>query len=183
MPEALSTYRSRVAGLWNTEHRLDSAEGELGLLRMERNPFGLVVAGDWIPSRGERLHFRRDPGLLRSQFSVWTEGREWLGSSLRWSFLRREVVLHTGARPLRLLPTGGFGAGWTLQAPRTGEMARFEGGLLGRAMTITVVRKLEVELLAFTYFLAWQIRRESFWPGPRVEDDPSFAAASKPPSP
>ena len=31
----------------------------------------------------------RDPGLLRSQFSVWTEGREWLGSSLRWGWTRR----------------------------------------------------------------------------------------------
>ena len=181
MAETVSSYRALVSGLWNSAHRLLGPDGEVGLLQGRRNGWGMVVEGEWTPAKGEKLRFRRDPGLLRSQFSVWTEGREWLGSSLRWSFRRREIVLHTGSRPLRLVPLSGFRTGWTLQAPRTGEMARFRGGLLGRAMQIEVYRKLEFELLVFAYFLVWQIRRESFWPGPALDEDPTLTPAPKAP--
>jgi 5-methyltetrahydrofolate--homocysteine methyltransferase len=50
------------------------------------------VRAIWRPEKGEVLTFRRDPGLLRSQFSVWTEGHEWLGAALRSHVLRREVA-------------------------------------------------------------------------------------------
>jgi hypothetical protein len=125
------------------------------------------------------LQIRRDPGLLRSQFSIWTQGQEWLGSSLRWSFVRREIVLHTGSRPLRILPQPGFRMGWTLQAPRTGEIARISPGPFSRRSRIEVFRKVEFELLLFTYFLGWQIRLESFWPGPLIDEEPSAAPAPK----
>lgn len=182
MPESVASYLSEVSGLWNTSHRILGPDGEVGVLTIQRNRWGLVVSGDWSPLKGETLHFRRDPGLLRSQFSLWTTGREWLCSSLRSSFWRREIVLHTGSRPLRILPLAGFRAGWTIQAPRTGELARLSGGLLGRSLHLEVYRKLEFELLLFSYFLAWQIRRESFWPGPQLDEDPSLRAAPKAPS-
>jgi hypothetical protein len=172
-------YRARIRGLWNSVHELSGPDGTLGTLQVRRNRWGMVVAGHWTPVRGEKLHLRRDPGLLRSQFSLWTEGREWLGSSLRWSFAAREIVLHTGSRPLRLVPLPGLRIGWTLQAPRTGEMARISGGLLGRSMRIEVFRKLEFELLLFSYFLGWQVRKESLLPGPRLDDDPTAAPAAK----
>ena len=180
MPESVASYRTRVRGLWNTDHVLTGPEGPAGTLAVRRNRWGLVSEGAWIPSKGEKLVFRRDPGLLRSQFSLWTEGREWLGSSLRWSFLRREIVLHTGSRPLRLLPLRGFSRGWTIQAPRTGEMAQIAFSPLGRGARIEIFRKLEFELVVFAYFLGWQIRRESFWPGPVVDDGPSAASVPKP---
>lgn len=172
-------YQARVRGLWNSTHELSGPDGPLGTLQVRRNGWGMVVEGHWTPTKGEKLHLRRDPGLLRSQFSLWTDGREWLGSSLRWSFAAREIVLHTGSRPLRLVPLPGFRIGWTLQAPRTGEMARISGGLLGRSMRIEVFRKLEFELLLFSYFLGWQVRRESFLPGPRLDDDPTAASAAR----
>ena len=182
MPESVSTYRTRVAGLWNTEHQLLGPDGPIGTLSVRRNGWGTVTSGDWQPVQGEKLLLRRDPGLLRSQFSLWTEGREWLGSSLRWSFLRREIVLHTGSRPLRLLPLRGWRCGWTIQAPRTGEMARIDLGLLGRGGRIEIFRKLEFELVVFSYFLAWQVRREPFWPGPLVEEGPTMASLPKTPA-
>jgi hypothetical protein len=142
----------------------------------------MVTGGTWTPASGEKIAFRRDPGLLRSQFSVWTEGREWLGSSLRAHFAGREVVLHTGSRPLRLLPLPGFRVGWSIQAPRTGEVARISGGAIGRSMTLEVFRKLEPELLVFAYFLGWQIRHESLWPGPALDEDPTLSPTAKPPA-
>src|SRR5262245_2163681 len=93
MAEAIATYRTRVRGWWNTRHTLSEGDTELGVLTIERNAKGRIDTGVYRPHKGEVLHFRRDPGLLRSQFSLWTEGREWLGSSLRWSFVRREIAL------------------------------------------------------------------------------------------
>jgi hypothetical protein len=177
MPEPVATYHASVHGVWSTEHRFRSGETDVGALRVRRNRWGLVVGGEWRPAKGEVLTVRRDPGLLRSQFSIWTEGREWLGSSLRWHFVQREVVLHTGSRPLRLLPLPGFKRGWTLQAPRTGEMARIEFPWLGRSGSVELYRKLEFELLIFSYFIGWQIRFESAWPGPAIDEDPTTVAA------
>ncbi|MCC7012514.1 MAG: hypothetical protein IT454_08140 [Planctomycetes bacterium] len=182
MPEAVATYRTRVSGLWNTSHELRGADGGVGTLSVRRNAWGLVTEGRWTPTKGEQLLLRRDPGLLRSQFSLWTTGREWLGSSLRSSFLRREIVLHTGSRPLRLVPLEGFRVGWTIQAPRSGELARLSGGGLLRSMQLEVYRKLEFELLVFAYFLGWQVRHESLWPGPTIDEDPSLTPAPKPPA-
>jgi len=177
MPTPVTTYRASVRGLWNSEHRLQADGVEVGVLRIRRNAWGLVVGGEYLPTKGERLVIRRDPGLLRSQFSIWTEGREWLGSSLRWHFVGREVVLYTGSRPLRLLPLPGFQRGWTLQAPRTGEMARIELPWIGTSAQIELYRKLEFELLLFSYFIGWQIRFESAWPGPAIDEDPTTVPA------
>jgi hypothetical protein len=182
MAEPVASYRTQVSGLWNTRHRILGPEGEVGVLTVRRNRWGLVSEATWSPLKGEVLQFRRDPGILRSQFSLWTAGREWLCSSLRSSFWRREIVLHTGSRPLRIVPLSGLRTGWTIQAPRTGEVARLEGGLVGRSMRLSIYKKLELELLVFAYFLGWQVRREAFWPGPEQDEDPSLTPAPKPQS-
>jgi hypothetical protein len=137
----------------------------------------MVERGRYVPTKGEVLLLRRDPGLLRSQFSLWTERQEWLGSSLRWHWLRREIVLHTGSKPLRIQPLPGFRPGWRLVAPRTGEMARVLARPLGRRATIEVYRRLDPELVVFTYFLARQILLESLWPGPAEHEDRQVQAA------
>ncbi len=167
MPEVRKTYQVRVEGLWSAAHTIRGPKGDLGVLRTRRNAAGVVAGGRYEPSRGEVLVLRRDPGLRRGQFSLWTEAREWLGSSLRWSPFSREVVLHTGSRPLRVLPTPGFGRGWRLQAPQAGEMARIlYPRPLGRAARLEVYRRMDFEILLFAYFLGSQSHRESFWPGP-----------------
>ena len=171
MAEPTATYSVQISGFWNSTHRLMSAEGPVGGLTLERNRWGMVTGGRYSPTKGEVLIVRRDPGLLRSQFSLWTEGKEWLGSSLRWHIARREIVLHTGSRPLRILPLTGFGFGWSLQAPKTGEMARILGWPLARSAKIQVYRKVELELVVFAYFLGAQLLPESFWPGQNVEGE------------
>ncbi|MBK8178196.1 MAG: hypothetical protein IPK67_04750 [Planctomycetes bacterium] len=175
-----AVYGVRIAGFWNSTHRLSTAEGPLGVLTVQRNRWGMVVGGRYSPAKGEVLVIRRDPGLLRSQYSMWTEGKEWLGSSLRWHISRREVVLHTGSRPLRLLPLPGFRPGWTLQAPKTGEMARIHGVPLSRGARIEVFRKVETELLVFAYFIAAQILWESLWPGRNAEGETDPGAGAGP---
>lgn len=161
----MTVFQVRKKGLFSNELHVSNEDGPVGVLKLERGR-GMVVGGHWSPVKGEVLHMRRDPGLLRSQFSLWTDMREWLGSSLRQNFVRRDVRLHTGSRPLRLLPTTGFGSGWVLQAPKSGEMARFDLSLFGNRDTILQWRKMDFELLIFSYFLSLQLRKESFWPGP-----------------
>jgi hypothetical protein len=172
MPQAIATYTTRVSGLWNTRHAVHGEAGLLGVLSIERNGKGVIVRGSYAPEKGEILVLRRDPGLLRSQFSLWTEGREWLGSSLRWSFVGREIALSTGAKPYRLLPLPSFRPGWRMIAPKTGEMARILPSLLRRKNRIEVFRRVDFELVLFAYFLGWQLHLESIWPGREVEMEP-----------
>lgn len=164
MSETIATYEIRVTGLWTTRHTVTSGGQPLGVLTVARNGKGLISRGEYRPEKGEVLHFRRDPGLLRSQFSLWTEGREWLGSSLRSSFVRREIALATGNKPYRVLPVAGFGRGWRMLAPKTGELARIAPLLLRRNSRIEVFRRVDFELVLFAYFLGHQIYAESFWP-------------------
>ena len=172
MSQAIATYTIRVSGFWTTRHEIRSDTGPLGVLTVERNGKGVVVGGKYRPEKGEILLLRRDPGLLRSQFSLWTEGREWLGSSLRWSFVGREIALSTGTKPYRLLPLPGFRTGWRMVAPKTGEMARIATSVLRRGSRIEVFRRVDFELVLFAYFLAWQLRIESLWPGQEVDVQP-----------
>lgn len=165
MPEAIATYQTRVHGFWNTRHVITGPEGEMGVLSIERNAKAMIVRGRFAPKKGEVLLVRRDPGILRSQFSLWTEGREWLGSSLRWSFVRRDIALATGNKPYRLLPVPGFRRGWRMVAPKTGEMARLTPSFLARSSRIEVFRRVDFELVVFAYFLGCQVYAESLWPG------------------
>ena len=154
MSKPRETYRTRVSGLWSPKHTfLDEDGKEIGVLRMRRNAVGLIVAGEYVPERGERLDFRREPGLLRAQFSVWTEGREWLGSSIRQGVARRTVELWTSTRPYRLVPSLGLGRGWRMVATKTGLVADIRHGLLSRNATLEVHRKLDFELLLLGYFV------------------------------
>jgi hypothetical protein len=110
------------------------------------------------------LSFRRDPGLLRAQFSVWTDGKEWLGSSLRWHVARRQIDLWTGGKPYRVVPSRGLGRGWRMVATKTGDAASFDAGFFGRGTAITVHRKLDFELVLFTYFLGQMTLKEWLLP-------------------
>jgi len=179
MPEAQAetteTLDVAISGLWNSVHRFSAAGQPRGVLTLERGRWGHVRRGRYVPVKGEVLQVRRDPGLLRSQFSLWTDRQECLGSSLRWNWLRREIVLHTGSKPLRIQPLPGFSFGWSLAAPRTGEMARVHARPLARRAKIEVFRRVDPELVVFTYFLASQLLVESLWPGPA---DPAARQAS-----
>ena len=167
--QTIASFTTRVSGLWNTRHEILGEQGRLGVLSVTRDRRGLVTHATYAPEKGEVLVLRRDPGLLRSQFSLWTEGREWLGSSLRWSFRSREIVLSTGSKPYRLLPLPSFRPGWRMVAPKTGEMARILPSLLRRRNRIEVYRRVDFELVLFAYFLGWQLHLESVWPGRAVE--------------
>lgn len=179
MAEPIATYTIQASGLWSTRHRISNSTGTVGSLTVRRSGLGVVESGTFQPDKGEVLTFRRDPGILRGQFSVWTEGREWLGSSLRWSVMRREIALHTGNKPLRLVPLPGFSFGWSLQAPKTGEMARIHGNPLTRKARVDVFRKVDFELLVFAYFLGSQIWLESLWPGPELDPETHATPAGK----
>ena len=178
MSEAIATYRTEASGLFSPRHIVYRDDERVGVLDVRRGAWGMAVAATWRPERGEVIEIRRDPGLLRSQFSVWTEGKEWLGSSLRWSFFRRQVDLWTGGRPYRLVPTPGFGRGWRMVASKTGEAVRIEHGLFSRNAKIQVFRKTELELVLFAYFLGTLNLQESIFP--TALDAPQRAASKSP---
>jgi len=165
MPAKQETYRVQVRGMLAPRHTLLDGQGRpLGTLQVRRNRWGLTVAAEYQPEKGERLTLQRDPGLQRAQFTLWTEGREWLGSSLRWHPGRRQIDVWTGSKPLRMVPRTGFARGWRILAPRTGELARIVAPLVGRGCTIERLRKIDPELLIFCYFLGSLSLGESLWP-------------------
>ena len=174
----VSEYQTRVSGLWSSRHTLVKEGDDLGVLSMDRSATGTVTTGTYTPEKGEVLIFRRDPGLLRSQFSMWTDGREWLGSSLRWSYFRRDVNIHNGGKPFRLMPLAGFQRGYALYAPKTGENARISMPAIGRAAQIQVFRRLDFSLMVFAYFISAQLIKGSLWPGPSAERAKEIAEQS-----
>lgn len=169
MSDKTTIYTTRASGFWNARHTIEGPDGEVGTLSLRRNFWGMVNSGRYEPIKGEVLEFRRDPGILRSQFSLWTEGTEWLAAALRWGFFQREVNLSTGSKPMRLVPLPGFQRGWRLLAPKTGEMARLIGRPIGKSCRIEVYRRMDFEVVLFAYFLGVQLLAESFWPGPEAE--------------
>lgn len=165
MPTPIKSLKTKVSGLWSPRHTfLDDEGNTLGVLSVKRNKWGMVVSADYRPEKGEVLYFRRDPGLLRAQFSLWTDGKEWLGSSLRWHVGRRQIDVWTGGRPYRVVPRRGFGRGWRVVATKTGEAAEVRSPLVGKNSTVEQFRKMDFELLLFCYFLGSISLVESFLP-------------------
>ena len=182
MPTApKSVYHARVSGLWNTRHAIsreeESGPVELGTLSVSRNLL-MVTGGTFTPTEGEVLMARREPGLLRSQFSLWTDGREWLGSSLRRTTLKRQIDISSGSTAFRLLPISGLQMGWSLYAPKTGQACRVTASPLGRSAKIEVFRRLDFPLVIFSYFLGFQVYLESLAPGPEPEKVKAATAAT-----
>ena len=165
MPEPLKTFTTRVSGFLRPRHVVSDAEGkELGVLEVSRNRLGLIVGGEWKPVKGEVLSIKRDPGLLRAQFALWSEGREWLGSTIRPGVMARTIEMWTGGKPLRLVPRLEFGRGWRVVGAKSGMVAKVEHGLLGRGATLHTYRKMDFELLIFAYFVGSLALAESALP-------------------
>ena len=165
MSDVLRTYSTRVRGWWAPRHTILDGEGTpQGVLKMRRNRFGMVVGAEYRPEKGEVLLFERNPGLLRAQFSVWTEAREWLGSSLRPHVVQRRTDVWTGGKPYRVVPRTGLRRGWRVVATRTGEVAEIRHRWFGRDARILVRRKMDFELLLFCYFLGSLALTESLPP-------------------
>tara|TARA_R110002126_G_scaffold64513_13_gene165212 strand:+ start:1617 stop:2165 length:549 start_codon:yes stop_codon:yes gene_type:complete len=163
MADPIQSFRTRVRGFWTKRHEVLDSEGRtLGTLTVRRNKWSMVVGGEYRPEQGEVLSIRRDPGLLRAQFSVWTESREWLASSLRWHVAQRQIQIEAGSKKHRLVPQLGLRSGWRLMATKTGEVANFKLGF--RKATLHVNRKMDFELLLFCYFLGTMTPLESIWP-------------------
>lgn len=163
--EPIRTFRTSVSGFWTRRHTFLDDEGKtLGVLTVSRNKWGLVVGGEYRPEKGEVLTIRRDPGLLRGQFSIWTDTREWLGSSLRPRPSVRSIEIWTSLKPYRVVPTTGFGRGWRIVATKTGEVADVRLKPFSRNSGLHLYRKLDFELLLFAYFLGHLSPHENIWP-------------------
>jgi len=173
MPEVVSTYTTKVSGLWSSRHEIalktDTGSEVQGTLSINRGPLGAVRSGTFRPLKGATYVFERDPGMVRGQFMMWSESREWIGSTIRFHVLRRVVDINTGGKPFKLAPLREFGRGWSLYAPKTGEIARFNWPLVGRSARIEVYRKTPFTLLLLAYFMSTQASYETLWPGPTPE--------------
>ncbi|MEM9802718.1 MAG: hypothetical protein AAGA20_20500 [Planctomycetota bacterium] len=159
------TFRTKVSGLLRPRHTFTDEDGkEIGVLVVERNWLGMIVGGEWKPTKGETLAIKRDPGLLRAQFACWTEGREWLGSTIRPGVMRRTIEMWTGGKPLRLVPRLELGRGWRIVGAKSGLVAQFDHGIASRDATIRTFRKIDPELLVFAYFVGGLALWESALP-------------------
>ena len=177
MTEPIQTFTFTASGLLTPRYRVAEGDETIGDLAVRRNGLGMIAGADYRPEKGEVLSFKRDPGLLRAQFSMWTEGREWLASSLRWSFFSRPTTIHTGTKPQTLVPLPGWRQGWTLLAPKTGEMARMTSAPFSSSYRVEVYRRMDFEQVIFAFFLGNLSKWEYFAPGP-VEHRAKDAAVS-----
>ncbi|MCA9000859.1 MAG: hypothetical protein KDB61_02975 [Planctomycetes bacterium] len=165
MAPKTQTFSTRVSGWWAPKHTiLDEAGETLGVLSVHRNWRGMIMGGEYVPKKGEKLIIRRDPGLQRAQFSLWTDTREWLGSSLRPRLIQRRIDVWSGVRPYRIVPKAGFGRGWRIIASKTGEVATISQPLLPRRSQWVIHRKTDFEMMLFCYFLGSLSPSESFLP-------------------
>ncbi|MDF1838727.1 MAG: hypothetical protein P1V35_12725 [Planctomycetota bacterium] len=165
MAQKMQNFSTRLSGWWSPRHTILNEEGEtLGVLNVHRNWRGMIMGGEYVPEKGEKLIIRRDPGLQRAQFSLWTDTREWLGSSLRPRLVQRRIDVWSGVRPYRIVPKAGFGRGWRVIASKTGEVASVRQPLLPRGSKWTIQRKMDFELMLFCYFLGSLSPSESFLP-------------------
>ncbi len=167
MSSPVKVYDVKVSGLWTTRQEIREGEKRLGVLTNHRRWYGAVDRCVYHPEKGSVLEFRREPGVLRGQFSLWApETHEWLGSTTRHAFLKREIEISTGGKPYRLLPSTGFGRGWIVNAPKTGTVAELHVSPFGRSVRIDVHRRLDYMLVLMAYALASQVLSESWLPGP-----------------
>ncbi|MBL4771239.1 MAG: hypothetical protein JKY61_08880 [Planctomycetes bacterium] len=182
MAQKTQTFTTRLSGWWAPRHTIKNEEGQvLGILNVHRNWYGMIVGGEYLPEKGEQLIFRRNPGLQRCQFALWTDTREWLGSSLRPRFFQRRIDVWTGVRPYRMVPKAGFGRGWRILASKTGQVATIKQPLLPRGSKWQISRKMDFELMLFCYFLGSLSPSESFLPSSldasSTQNKPKAAAA------
>ena len=167
---AKAPYIVRPQGLLNPTFQFEREGEVLGHMRRERAlGIGRLRASLYTPLSGEPISVQRDPGLLRSQFSAWSQihggqGREWLGSSINYEVLGREITLHNGTKPFRLIPTKAFGMGWELHAPKTGLVATFKKK--GRAVEIHLDRRVDFFLLLLSFHNIGSAWLTSISPGP-----------------
>ena len=167
---AKTPYTIRKKGLLNPTFTFERAGEVIGTMRRHRRGLlRLVQSSTYVPVKGETITIDRDPGLLRHQYSAWSQvhggqGREWLGSSIRYSIFGREISIHNGSKPFRLVPIKAFGMGWELHAPKTGLVARFSKR--GSTIEVTLERRVDfyLVLLAFHNIASGWI--SSIWPGP-----------------
>ena len=168
-PAAKAPYRIKPSGFFNTTHVFEREGQVLGTMTRRRGVTGLVSASVYEPLDGETISIERDPGLLRHQFGCWSQvhggqGREWLGSSIRYTMLGREITLHGGGKPFRLVPCKGFGIGWDLHAPKTGLVASFRKA--GGGVDVTLERRVDFYLLLLAYHNIASGWLSSLLPGP-----------------
>ena len=163
-------YTIRTSGLWNSVHVFERAGETIGKLAVKRaGLIGMVTRSHYTPVEGENISIERDPGLLRSQFGCWSQvhggqGREWLGSSIRYSLFAREVTLHGGQKPYRMTPSKSFGSGWDMHAPKTGLVAEFRKK--GSTIQVTLHRRVDFFLLLLAYHNICNSWGTSILPGP-----------------
>ncbi|MFT4710631.1 MAG: hypothetical protein ACI9D0_001493 [Bacteroidia bacterium] len=148
-------YTIHKSGLWNSSHVFERGGETIGTLAVKRGgPLAMIAGSHYTPVEGENITIERDPGLLRAQFGCWSQvhggqGREWLGSSIRYNLMAREVTLHGGQKPYRVTPSRTFGIGWDMHAPKTGLVAEFRKK--GNTVEVTLHRRVDFFLLLLAY--------------------------------
>jgi len=167
---AKAPYTIRPQGLFSSAFAFERGGEVIGTLTRKRaGVLRLVNSSTYVPVQGETISIERDPGLLRHQFGAWSQvhggqGREWLGSSIRYGMLGREISLHGGNKPFRLVPTKSFGSGWEMHAPKTGLVATLKKK--GGTIEVTLERRVDFYLLLLAFHNIATAWTSSIWPGP-----------------
>ncbi len=137
-----------VSGLFTTHHQLRTATGILGELTLPAfKRKGSFQAADGRALTMERTNWWRGTYNLR-------EGRVVLGTALTQGFLQRTISVGYGGVTHALEPLGLGSHGWHLiDEAGTALLEIRRRGIFRRGATLRVLQPVDVELLAFSYYL------------------------------
>ncbi len=143
-----------VKGSLKTEHDFQSADGRLGLLKMN----GLITEGTFQGVDGLSIHFKKT-SLLKAQYELDQEGVK-LGSAKPAKALRKALSLELEGKSFSLVPGKLLTRTWNLLNSEGSPICELKPrGVLKRGAVIQILSPVELKLLVFAYCLVtkrWQ---------------------------
>lgn len=152
-----------VHGIGKREDRLVTRTGAwlATLTRGEGGGFELRCAEDIFS-------FERGQGLVRSYFKMWDQNRQFIGTSYRWNWFRRRIVLLLANTTFNLVPTRRLGRGaWLVDGKGHVVLEIAPTTFMARNLVIRLHRRFDLAQVGLVYFLFRHLAWESLLPGGR----------------
>ena len=153
-----------VSGLFTTHHRFATEAG----VRGELTSPAFASYSTFRTARGRELVMQKVHWLGNAHELI--VGELVRGTADRQSLFGREFAIHYGGREYQLAPEGFLGQGWHLTDDQGTLLVELRPrGILNQGFFLRTTGSVDVELLAFAYYLV-QVRRQ--------EDSAAVAASA-----
>ncbi len=163
-PRLFDEIEVTVSGFFTTRHRFATDARLLGEFTFP----AFASYASFQTAEGRELLMRKVHWLGAAHELV--EGESVLGTADRQSLFGREIAISYGAREYRLAPEGFLSQGWCLTDDEGKLLIELQPrGILSQGFLLMTGGLVDIELLAFAYYLV-QVRRQ--------EDSAAVAASA-----